>query len=190
MSKKNGTHKNSNHSKSRDRLAPYREQSQPIIRLLFGDNTPDFIRDLTYEWLSQLENETQVFYNVREIAEVSIPLMLQRADEMGIDAGCSHSDFVEAVAAAWHNNIAISRQHVEETSFPVDEGEALRREVEWDAAAIARILNSPHVPPHLKANFSEQVLEYTNELNEAPEVIKVQYPLAVMKYNQEPTAQG
>lgn len=67
-----------------DPLKLYRKDAKQIISLIYEQDTPDFILDVLQGWLTELENETQVFWNHRAILEVALPLMLQAADQMGM----------------------------------------------------------------------------------------------------------
>lgn len=62
------------------------------------------------------------------------------------------------------------------------EREILMREIEGDAEAIARIVNSPRVPDEVKQQFSQNVLTFTDDYNEAPEVIREQWTIAALKF--------
>jgi hypothetical protein len=166
--------------KKRDPLARYRKQSDIIIKMLFDDDdTPDFIQDLLTDWLTELENQTQVFYNHREIAVVALPLMLKAADEMELKPMSQGSPvFLDAIASL-HGRREVDRSERLEEILNTPERQ-LRRELEKDAEAIARIINSPHVPDSIKNAVSEFTLEITDSVNEHPAVIRVQYPLAIL----------
>lgn len=163
-------------TQKRDHLAKYRQQARVFIRLYFGKDTPEFVRDLLSSWYSNLESETQIFWNVKEVAEVAIPLMLKAADEMGIDVEAPSSLVcVEALqeCLAMHKGDTVP-------DF-IAERDKLQAELEKDAAAIAQLLNSPHTPTEIRNTLSEQVLGFTDFVGETEEVLLVQYPLAVTR---------
>jgi hypothetical protein len=194
MSKKNTSKQKTTATKT-DSLAKYRAQAAPIIRILFdvNDDTPDFARDELYQILSELENQTQVFWNTREIAEVAIPWVLRAADQQGIDWQDHNSPFVIEALGYKHKTrldaLWEERQQTREpeaTSTPRN----LQPELEKDAEALARLLNSPYVPEEIKDDLANRFLEFTDDFNLAPEVIKAQYPLAVLKLRQESEPEG
>lgn len=80
-------------SKARDPLAPYHKQAETFLRLYFGKETPAYVRDLLASWLTELEDDTQMLFNNREILTVAVPLMLREADRMGIDVDSAGSPF-------------------------------------------------------------------------------------------------
>lgn len=187
MQKKN-TSKTSKGSNQPDPLAKYRAQAAPLLRIMFdkSDGTPDFMRDEVYEILTELENATQVFWNTREIAEVAVPLMLQATDQMGINWQDHDSAFVtEALGDLYNRRRKYERPHPDESR------DELREELEADAEAIARIMHSPHVPASLKNNLGDVLTEILNEcLSTEPEVLRMTYPLAVMRRKKEEEADG
>lgn len=96
MSKKKDTPKRRNSSTKKDPLAGYKERARKILDIYFSADTPEFVRDLLSSWLSQLEQETQVYFNVQEIADVALPLMLQEADRRHVAAESPSSPIVLA----------------------------------------------------------------------------------------------
>ncbi len=108
MQNKN-TPKRKNSSKKTNPLAPYRDQARRFIRLYFDEGTPDFVHDLLSSWYNNLENKTQVFWNYREVAEIALPLMLQKAAAMGIDLESRDSDFCFDVLRDTTNGIEVGR---------------------------------------------------------------------------------
>jgi hypothetical protein len=159
----------------RDPLAPFREQAEPIIRLYFSDSTPGFVRDLLSSWLSEIENETQVFWNRREILTVALPLMLREADAQGLDVLSRDGGFYLSALRDAAGCIESGIEHKREPT----EREVLERELERDAAALARLLNSPHVPKQFKNDLGEIYMSFTTELSEAEDVVKAAWPVAV-----------
>lgn len=178
MQKKDTPTRRKGSSQKRDPLAPYRQQADHVIAMMYDDEaTPDFIIDLLEEWLSELESTTQVFWNRREIAVVAFPLMFQAAAESGIDYMARGN---EEITTAMHN--LRSRREAENPSpaaLAVNQIDQERREVEADADAIARIVNSPRVPESIKEVLHARVLEITDDVDSAPEVLRVQWPLAL-----------
>lgn len=178
----------SSNSRKADPLAKYRKQARTFIDLYFGASTPDFVHDLLSEWYSQLENETQVFWNDRRIAEIAVPLMLKKAADMGIDAAATCSDFMFDTVDAWRDSVLHKTDYYgddkEHTRKPTED-EILQAELEKDAEAIARITHSPHIPTSFKNRFTEAVTEITNQASDAPEVIRAQWPLAITRVMKE-----
>jgi hypothetical protein len=194
MPKKN-TSKQRTATTKTDPLAKYRNQAAPLIRILFDedDDTPGFMRDDLYEILTELENETQIFWSTKEIAEVAIPLLLQAAEQQGIDWQDHNSPFVTETLSSKHKTrldaLWEERQQTREpeaTSAPHN----LQVELAQDGEALARLLNSPHLPEQIKDDLANRFLEFTDGFNLAPEVIKAQYPLAILKLRQEREQEG
>lgn len=164
-------------STKRDPLAPYREQAEPIIRLYFNPSTPAFVRDLLSSWFTTLDNEFQVNYATsRAVAEVFLPLALQAAEREGRDVFSMRGGFylsaLQDAADCIETGIAVRREPTPR--------ETLTRELERDAEAIAHLIGSAHFPPSLKHSLASDVLTFTDSMNEQPEVIKAQWPLAVL----------
>jgi hypothetical protein len=153
----------------------YQLQAQRFIKLYFGRDTPAFVRDLLQSWLTQLESRTQVFFNHREIAEVALPLMLRKAERMGIDVENPESSLC---IDALHESTTLNESQAEYE--PPSVAERLVSELEADAEAIARIINSPRTPERIKGALSDALLEVTDGFNFAPDVIRAQYSLAVL----------
>jgi hypothetical protein len=162
--------------KQPDPLKPFRQQSERILALCFDDDsTPDFIRDLTFEMLSELEGETQVYWNRREIAAVAIPRMLKAAHEQGIDFFSERSEIFNAAA------FNLRQRADSRITAPPSESEQLQDEMEADAAAIIRILHSPHVPEMVKRDLGDRVCELDLHPTDNAAVFRVAWPLAVLK---------
>jgi len=163
--------------KMTDDLKPYRQQSERILAMLFDDEgTPPFIRDLLFEMLNELESETQVFWNHRQVAAVALPIMLQTAHAQGTDFFAERSEIFSAAAF----NL---RQQIENPYPPAetrDEYTRLYDELEADAAALSRILNSPRVPESIKGDLADTVIELVKHPVHDPAVLRVAYPLAVL----------
>ncbi len=180
MQTKNKTARTRKASTKHDPLAPYRRHADHIIAMMYDDEaTPDFVIDLLEEWLSELESTTQVFWNRREIAVVALPLMFQAAAERGIDYMARGN---EEITTAMYN--LHSRREAENPSpaaLAVNQFDQAQREVEADADAIARIVNSPRVPKSIKDALHARVLELTDDVDSAPEVLRVQWPLALRR---------
>ncbi len=165
-------------SQKRDPLAPYRQQANRIIAMMYADeSTPDFIIDLLEEWLSELESTTQVFWNRREIAVVALPLMFQAAAEMGIDYMARGNEEITTAMSNLHTRREAANESP--AALALNQIDQERREVEADADAIARIVNSPRVPEAIKEALHARVLEIMDDVDSAPEVLRVQWPLAL-----------
>ncbi len=123
--------------------------------------------------LNELETETQIFWNCREVAAVTIPRMLKAADEQGIDFFAERSEIFSAAAF----NL---RQRVEHPDTPPSKSERLQDELEADAAALSRILNSPRVPDSIQSALSDVVCEFLPHPVTDPAVMRIAYPLAVV----------
>ncbi len=167
--------------KKQDLFNKYRKQAAPLIRMLFdtADDAPAFMRDQLFELLTALEGETQVFWNVKEIAAVAIPLMLQAADKQGIDWQGEHSPFVVRTLGGLYRRRIDCRDDLNYTP-PEDEDARLRAELLLDAQAIAHLLNSPTVPESIKSKLCDRTLEAMDGHQLDPEVIRVQYPRALL----------
>jgi hypothetical protein len=99
------------------------------------------------------------------VARVAFPLMLQRADELGIDWRSRRSNFVTVSLGSMYE---IERQRMieEDADESREKAKALRREqreLELDAEAIARIVTSPRVPESIKEKLVDRVLEFTDD---------------------------
>jgi hypothetical protein len=174
----------------RDPLAPYRPQAQRIIKLYFGKDTPDFVRDLLGSFLNNMENETQVFWNKKEIREVALPLMLRELDRNGVDLEDIESRYSSAALSAFHDSLDCTdtggeypftaHGMVNSESGEKSEDEKLLDELLVDAQAISRIVHSKHTPPLLRSRLLES-LDEIRIADDAPEVIRVAYPLAVLR---------
>ena len=177
MSKKNSTRVQTHSSTKLDPLAKYKAQAAPLIRIMFDDDddTPDFMRDELYEILSDVENQTQVFWNVREIAEVAIPLMLQAADEMGVDWQDHNSPFiVESLGSAYllKREELWEERHKRHDTEAESESRKLQAELEKDAEALSRIIDSKYTDKQLRSailNELDEILTGTND--DAPVLI-------------------
>ncbi len=153
----------------------HQQQAQRFIKLYFGRETPAFVRDLLSSWLTRMESATQVFFNHKEIAEVALPLMLRKAEQMGIDVESPDSSLC---IDALHESLTLNESQAEYE--PPSDRERLINELEADAEAIARIINSPRTPERIKGALSDALLEVTDAFNLAPDVIRAQYSLAVL----------
>lgn len=60
------------------------------------------------------------------------------------------------------------------------EKEKLRRELEGDAAAIARLIHSSYTPDNLRTALLDELAQVQSGVDDEPEVLKVSYPLAIM----------
>ncbi len=166
--------------KKQDPLVKYRKLAAPLIRIMFDDDdTPAFVRSEVTELLTELENSTQVFWNERAIAEVAIPLMLQTAEAMGVDWQGAGSHFVTEALGGMYRRMR-DCSDVPQYEPPEDEDAQLKAELLLDAQAIAHLLNSPHVPESIKGKLCDRVLEAMDGHAVDPEVIRVQYPLAML----------
>ncbi len=174
-------------NKQPDPLKPFRKQSKQILTMLDDESTPAFIRDLLYEMLNELESETQVFWNHREVSAVALPIMLQTAHAQGTDFFAERSEIFSAAAF----NL---RQQIENPYPPAEPRDEYARyydELEADAAALSRILNSPRVPDSIQSALSDAVCELIPHPVTNPAVMRVAYPLAVseaMKKKKEGSA--
>jgi hypothetical protein len=178
MTKKNGTSKAST---KRDPLAPYREQARTFINLYFNDNTPDFVRDVLTSWLTNLESQTQVFWNHRDILEVALPLMLEKADRMGVDVEDRHSEFcLESLYDSLGLNDEEGRFKPEMRERTIEE--KLQEELARDGEAIARLLKSSHTPANVRDALSDALADVIASADsDSPEFLKTVYPLAVLQ---------
>jgi hypothetical protein len=156
----------------------FQQQARRFIKLYFGRDTPAFVRDLLADWYTELESVTQMFWNDRRIAEIAVPLMLKSAADMGVDVESIDTRFMSRIAETWSNQL----QDYDE--LPRSEPSGLLADLQVDAAAISRILNSATVPEEIKHHLAVRVHEYMDSQSEAPEVIKAQYPLAMIKHLQ------
>ncbi len=166
--------------KQADLLKPFRQQSERILAMCFDDPaTPAFVRNLVFEMLSELESETQVYWNRREIAAIALPYMLEAAHHQGIDFFAESSEIFSAAAY----NL---RQRAE-YPYPAthSETESLSDELEADAAAIFRVLNSPHVPEDVRRDLGDRVCELDLHPTGNAAIFRVAWPLAVLKAMQE-----
>jgi hypothetical protein len=171
----------SSNSRKADPLDKYRAQARTFIGLYFGDDTPPFVRDLLSEWYGQLENKTQVFWNDQRIAEIAIPLMLKKADDMGIDVGTLHSCFMSDVVKSWSGSVG--RNGDADTYEGMRSAEQLlTHEFERDAEAFARLIHSENVPVEIRNNLGDMLATYTAKFYDSPEALKVSYPLAMQKH--------
>jgi hypothetical protein len=161
-----------------DPLKAYKADAKQIISLIYEQDTPKFILDILQEWLTGLENETQVFWNHRPILEIALPLMLREADESGIDYLGSDSRFNVAIL----QTVAAEQRDRRELREETTEEEILYREIQRDAEAIARIIKSPRVPEEIKVDLSNRFFEEAGSFSLAPEVIREQWTLAALKF--------
>ncbi len=162
--------------KQLDTLKPFRQQSERIIGMLFDDeSTPPFLRDLLFEMLNELETETQIFWNCREVAAVAVPRMLKAAQEQGLDFFAERSEIFNAAAY----NIRQRAENPYPSPSP-SESERLHDELEADAAALSRLLKSPHVPHAIQTALSDTVCEFISHPVSDPAVMRVAYPHAVL----------
>jgi hypothetical protein len=139
---------------------------------------------------AELEAEEKEETDARAVFEVfhnqSLPPVI--ADELRdtidsiLNAAHPTSSF-EVFRVAWP--VALERYESEtEESGDNDLQAKLKRELNADASALARLLNSETFPPSIKELLGEQILSMGAELSEKPEVIKAQYPLIVMQQMQ------
>lgn len=171
----------SSNSRKADPLDKYRAQARTFIDLYFGDDTPPFVRDLLSEWYSQLENQTQVFWNDRRIAEIALPLMLKKATDMGVDVETLHSCFMSDVVKSWSGSVK-GNGGADTYEGMRSAEKLLQQEFEKDAEAFARLLHSEHVPVEVRNNLGDMLSTYTAAFYDSPEALKVSYPLAMQKY--------
>ncbi len=178
--------KGSSKNKKPDPLKPYRTQSEQILAMLFDDeSTPAFIRDLLNEMLSELESAAQVFWNDRRIAAVALPLMLQEAARQGIDFFATRSEIFSTAAYNLHQ-----RAENPYPPQPRDESEMLSDALEADAAAIYRILHSPHIPEMVKRDLGDRVCELDLHPTDNAAVFRIAWPLAVLTAMKEEKAEA
>ncbi len=118
MPTKKSTPKRKARATKADSLAPFKEQAAPIIKLLFDGKAPEFVSDLLHDWLTELENRTQVFWNTRAVCEIALPLMLREADRMGLELVSPDSDFIEDIADIWSRRLTFNRENREESTEP------------------------------------------------------------------------
>jgi hypothetical protein len=173
--------KSSTSSRKKTDPPKYRKLAAPLIRIMFDDDddTPAFVRSEVTELLTELENSTQVFWNERAIAEVAIPLMLQTAEAMGIDWQGAGSHFVTEALGGMYRRMR-DCSDVPQYEPPEDEDTQLKAELLLDAQAIAHLLNSPTVPESIKSKLCDRTLEAMDGHQLDPEVIRVQYPRALL----------
>jgi hypothetical protein len=164
-----------------DPLTLYKRDAKQIISMLYEQDTPDFILDVLQGWLTELENTTQVFWNHRQILEVALPLMLQAADEMGIDYLDKDSNFNFNVAQTVAAELRDSRDYKLSCNEEPTELDIVRREIEADAEALARILNSSRVPDAIKTPLEEAYLIFADDFNIAPATVRAQYARAALE---------
>jgi hypothetical protein len=175
MTKRDSKTKPSVRKERKDPLAIYRQQAAPIVRLYFAGSTPAFVRDLLSSWLTSLENNFQIFWNRREVLEVALPIMLARADEEGLDVFGLNGFYVSAL----RESIGCIETG-EQISREPTAREILTAELQRDANALAQLLNSRHIPPAVLDVLSESVLTFMDSHNTQPEVLRAQWPLAVL----------
>lgn len=155
----------------------YTEQARIYLSLYFNARTPALVRDVISSWITQLESATQVLFNDQDVLAVALPKMLKRAAQLGVAV----DDLEHGIAL----NALRESVSVEETGRALKDDDAitacyiLTDEIEQDAAAIARIVNSPRIPDSIKVPFHSSVLEITDAVDSAPEVMRVQWPLAL-----------
>lgn len=172
-------------SQKRDPLAPFREQAQPLIRLYFDPKTPSFICDLLSSWMTDLENETQTNYaNDKAVAEVFLPLALQRADRAGLDAFSVNGGFY---LSALHDAASCIESGIEVRHEP-SERERLSSDLRREADAFATLINSKNLPEDVRLKIGELYDELTDGAHSHPETIRAQYPAAMLK--QRAAAEG
>ncbi len=118
MPTKKSTPKRKARATKADSLAPFKEQAAPIIKLLFDGKAPEFVSDLLHDWLTELENRTQIFWNTRAVCEIALPLMLRAADRAGLELESADSSFIEDIAATWSQRLTFDREQREERAEP------------------------------------------------------------------------
>jgi|GEM_PF-3995854 len=158
-------------------LAKYEAQARPILRMYFAADTPAFVRDLIGSWLGQLENETQVFWNVPEIARVALPLMLRQADRLGLEVEAPSS---RVTLDALHETITLNDRDPL-ADIKRTEAAHVREQLEADAAAISRLLSSPYAPDSLKVALHDHYAELTDPETQSPEAVRAVYVPAMLK---------
>jgi hypothetical protein len=168
--------------KKQDPLAPYHAQARQLIELYFNPKTPAFIEDLLSSFFTRLETETQIFWNRRDVLEIVLPLWLQYEDRDDLSIlSAKHPICISAL----HESLSCNSSREEEAdhlSPALGDYHRLQSELEGDAAAIARILSSPHTPTDIKNKLGDVLNDLMNETNtshESSAVLSVAYPLAV-----------
>jgi hypothetical protein len=164
-------------SKKHDPLAPYRANARKLIELYFNPDTPAFVEDLLSSYFTRLEGDTQIFWNRREVLDILLPLWLEDIDRGdGIDIlSCTHPAYI----AALHESLSCNAPE-DDISRPRPTRDDLYTELERDAEALSRLIHSPHTPKE----FRQRLLEMMDEVrlaDDSPEVIRVAYPLAVLR---------
>jgi hypothetical protein len=101
--------------------------------------------------------------------------MLREADRRGIDVEDPKSDLC---LEAFEESVGMNNSY--DVDEPRSERDALQQELEKDADAIARILNSPHTPEEIRDNLANRFLEFTEAENFTPEVTEAKYLAAMM----------
>lgn len=88
----------------------------------------------------------------------------------------------EVFRTAWPRALRILNE--DDGAQDTERGEENQQiELAQDAAAIARILNSNHIPENVHNALAEAIQEHISNLNDDAEAIKRQWPLAAQKYN-------
>ncbi|HEV7375946.1 MAG TPA: hypothetical protein VGN95_14600 [Pyrinomonadaceae bacterium] len=173
--------------KQAEKLQPYADKAAELIFLLFDDeDIPDFVVDVVQSWLTELENRTHIFWNRRSVLQVAIPLMLQEAVPNPADLDKLFDRNSSVSLSAFNDSLDTNDT---DGDFPLtamgrlvaeDKTDQLQAELEGDAEALARLIHSKHTPAQLRARLLE-AMDDVRLMDDAPEVIKVAYPLAVRK---------
>ncbi len=181
-------HDTPNRSKgsTKDDLTSYEARASNIINLMFDGDTPSFVISLLRSWLTELENETQIFYNVREVAEVALPLMLRRADELGLDPENAESRFTRGVVQCLEGYLDINGERAETIDEPERNTIADKRHAEWRtvAAHYAEVLFNADTPRPLRDALADMLVETMNQASVSvvdPELLPITYPLAMQR---------
>jgi hypothetical protein len=160
-----------------DALAKFRRRSNIILDIFFDERTPRFVRDLLASWLARLENETQIYAaNSRAIASVQLPLMLAEAERMGLDAEAPDST---PALEAFAESMGLNESRERYTPKP-SERDLLLAELEKEAAALALLLNSKHLPSGIRTTLGVAAANLLGCVSEEPGTIRAAYPLAIL----------
>jgi hypothetical protein len=177
-SKSNNTRKRPRSSKKIDK---YREQARRFIALYFNPKTPAIVRELLSQWYTQLESETQIFWNDKHVAEVAIPIMLREAARLGVDVEDKEGYFCMTAVRETYDYLKDCREHAEEKSSEPSEKQALQHQLMRDAEAIDRLINSGRTPERLRRAMCDALDEIQTGTHDNVDVLRASYPLAVMR---------
>ncbi len=156
MRKKNTPARRKSSTRAQTIPAKFRRDAAIIVSAVFDedDTTPPFVRDLWHEYLSELESESQIgYWSDRRIAAVALPLMLQELDRQGVDYFAERN----SVAADAFGNLHGRAQDENPYAAARIERASTFEEYQRDAEAVARILNSPRLPEHIKQPLADAI---------------------------------